>query len=213
MISGNGGFGLAIYISANTVQGNYLGVGADGATPLGNSRGVYIGRHGTVDNVIGGTDPAARNIISGNRNDGITLTAGPTNTRVEGNYIGTNALGTLAVPNARGLAAEGSSNTIGGTATGAGNLISGNTGAGVSITGSSNVFQGNRVGTTVSGSALGNGSHGFSVEGGNNTIGGSAAGPVISSPSTPAMASGSIPASARRSAAMRSTPTSAWALT
>ena len=48
--------------------------------------------------------------------------------RVQGNYIGTNSSGLAAVPNSSvGVAiTNASNNTIGGTAPGAGNLISGN---------------------------------------------------------------------------------------
>jgi hypothetical protein len=65
-----------------------------------------------------------------------------------------------------------SNNTIGGTAAGAGNLISGNGSHGVEVIfGTGNVVQGNRIGTDASGSQpLGNGGHGLLIEGGSSTL-------------------------------------------
>src|SRR5262249_31052541 len=72
-------------------------------------------------------------------------------------------------------------NIIGGTAPGAGNLISGNTGTGVRLSGSGtsgNLVQGNLIGTDVSGNnPLGNGA-GVLIDAqtSGNTIGGTVAG-------------------------------------
>src|SRR5262249_22736089 len=64
----------------------------------------------------------------------------------------------------RGVYVSGANNTIGGTAAGAGNLLSGNTLDGVFVIGSSarnNVIQGNFIGTDVTGTQpLGNGGNG-----------------------------------------------------
>ncbi len=94
---------------------------------------------------------------------------------VEGNYIGTNVSGTGAVPNGtNGVSLEFAfNNTIGGNTTGAGNLISGNTGDGISITNAistGNLVVGNDIGTEGGG----NGAGGVVVEDGaaGNTIGG-----------------------------------------
>ncbi|MDQ3814541.1 MAG: hypothetical protein M3347_11395, partial [Armatimonadota bacterium] len=100
---------------------------------LGNtSAGVSIG--GT-NNTIGGTTTGARNLISGNNGDGVSLgSILANNTTVQGNFIGTAANGTTALGNTgNGVTINGaSSNTIGGTGTGAGNLIAfNNNGVGV----------------------------------------------------------------------------------
>ena len=102
--------------------------------------------------------------------------SGTTGNVVEGNYIGTNAAGTAALGNAsdgvRILNAVG--NTIGGTAAGARNVISGNTLDGIEIDGSTstgNVIQGNFIGTNAAGTAaVANSSDGISLEGANDTI-------------------------------------------
>jgi CSLREA domain-containing protein len=164
------------------VQGCYIGTSADGTAAQGNGTGgVRLNSGGST---IGGTTAAARNVISGNTTNGIIIVTG-SNT-VQGNYIGTNAAGTAAVGNTvDGMSVASNGNTIGGTAAGAGNLISGNGENGVTISGSNNQVQGNLVGTNAAGSGgLGNGSslignfNGILITftGTNNTIGGTAAG-------------------------------------
>src|SRR5262249_38661186 len=102
-----------------------------------------------------------------------------TNNLVQGNYIGTNTNGSAAIPNTNTgvIIADGNGNTIGGTTAGAGNVISGNGVTGVWLDGSStsNVVQGNLIGTRADGSnALGNGLHGVRITNGaqQNLIGG-----------------------------------------
>ena len=79
------------------------------------------------------------------------------NNVVEGCFIGTNADGTAAAPNAlRGVHVTGTSgNVIGGTAPETFNVISGNGDAGVLLTGgaSVNVVRGNQIGTDAAGTA------------------------------------------------------------
>ena len=144
LIAGNTEEGLGISSATNNVVvGNLIGINASGTVALGNGWfGVAIYGPAT-GNIIGGTIAAARNVISGNALGGVHITlAGATGNTVEGNYIGTDITGTLALPNADGVVIDtgASGNTIGGTTTlpgtGAGNLISGNTTYGVEITGS-----------------------------------------------------------------------------
>jgi CSLREA domain-containing protein len=145
-------------------------LGTNGSLPLGNlSSGVLLAG-GASDNLIGGTDPGAGNLISGNRFDGVAL-FGPETTanKVQGNLIGTDADGTAALPNDAGVwIGDGALNTlVGGTDEGAGNLISGNAGGGVSInhpeTTGTRVL-GNYIGTTRSGdAALPNGADGVFI--------------------------------------------------
>jgi hypothetical protein len=99
---------------------------------------------------------------------------------LQGNYIGTDATGTMALGNGVGLRIGSANNTIGGTMPGAGNLISGNLGDGILIAdnGTGNTVVGNLVGTDASGSAnLGNAGNGVDLErASGNTIGGTPAG-------------------------------------
>ena len=86
---------------------------------------------------------------------------------VEGNFIGTNAAGTVAVPNnGSGIAVGqgGNNNTIGSLAVGGRNLISGNMGNGISIfRGSNNDIVNNIIGRDINGGPLGNGGNGILI--------------------------------------------------
>ena len=74
------------------------------------------------------TSPTGRNIISGNA-IGISLRDAATQSnQVQGNYIGTDATGSAARPNGAGIViAQANRNTVGGTSSNAGNVVSGNT--------------------------------------------------------------------------------------
>jgi titin len=164
--------------SGNMIEGNYIGTDISGAAPLGNGRGIAVT---SSNNVIGGTATGAGNVISGNQSDGIDLLTGSGNL-IEGNYIGTDRRGTVALGNVVGVAVERSAgaNTIGGTAKGAGNVISGNQNDGVLVVVSGVTLQGNYIGTDVTGTqALGNGVR-VDLAGSGHIVGGTGAGNVIS---------------------------------
>ena len=184
MISGNALNGIALgnTSSFTQIQGNYIGTNADGTAALGNGQsGIVVeSAIGHVTNLIGGTTAGTRNVISGNEWDAVVLggtVAGAF--RVQGNFIGTDASGTLPVPNGgNGVTVNGGTGlAIGGPTAGAGNVISGNYGTGVAIGGGSgHVVQGNYIGTDVTGTQpLGN-SNGVAVVAPGNLIGGTAAG-------------------------------------
>jgi hypothetical protein len=112
-------------------------------------------------NLVGGSRPELRNVISGNAGDGVFLYRAGAGNSVQGNFLGTNAAGTGALPNEDGVGLlDTAATTIGGTGAGAGNLISGNTRAGIFLSGSGTtgtVVQGNRIGTGANGAGtLGN---------------------------------------------------------
>ena len=179
LISGNIAAGILIAddgtgTTDNYVQANLIGTDATGDNPLGNSMGVAIAR-GASNNYIGGSDPEARNIISGNVDNGIVIQdSGTTGNHVEGNFIGTNQAGTLSLPNHFGVVifVGASANVID-----ASNVISGNTLNGVTIDGAgttANRVEGNTIGAKADASgALGN-RYGVVISGGafGNFIGG-----------------------------------------
>lgn len=163
---------------SDTVAGDYIGTNGTGA--LANGSGIAVT---SASNTIGGTASSDRNVISGNTQWGVVMTgAAATSNLIEGNYVGSDAAGTAAVPNGvDGIELLGgpSGNTIGGTSPQAANLISGNTGDGLGLLAAShNVVEGNLVGLQPGGkAALPNGQAGVAVFGGatDNTIGGGSA--------------------------------------
>ena len=190
IISGNNQTGIFLTSSAQRVRiiGNYIGTDVTGTVAIPNlGEGMRLDASPT-NNTVGGPTPGARNIISGNTTVGITI-RGDDNL-VSGNYIGTDATGTVALPNLVNgidlMERTADNNTIGGanTAPGVldvGNLISGNTGDGIQLIGTSNFIQGNFIGTDPTGNSAIPNSIGISVEddpddsitaGAFNTIGG-----------------------------------------
>jgi CSLREA domain-containing protein len=138
----------------NIIEGNYIGTDVTGGIVLANT-GNGVGVSNSSLNIIGGTTPAARNIISGNGIDGVHFdVVNTTQNQVQGNLIGTDATGTIELGNSRvGVIVGGSNNIIGGTTDEARNIISGNNSRGILIEGRStgNLVQGNFVGTDVTG--------------------------------------------------------------
>jgi len=160
----------------NTIQGNFFGTDPSGTVRRAN--GISIDIDASPNNTIGGTTPTARNLISGNISGlGVSIqNPSSTGNVVAGNFIGTNAAGTAALNNGTGVVIinNASGNTIGGTAAGARNVISGNsTGISISVASTTgNVVAGNYIGTNPAGTAsLGN-STGISLSAPGNTIGG-----------------------------------------
>jgi hypothetical protein len=204
LISGNNGAGVDISrfccsgdtssIVGNVIQGNYIGVNSTGSAAIPNLlQGVRISSVNAnlpvTNNLVGGTQPGAGNLISGNHGIGVDLEGfWVTNNTVQGNLIGTDATGNFAIPNDRdGMAVTGSNNLIGGPTAGARNVISGNgrlagDGNGVSMHASGpipmgNIVQGNIIGANATLTApLPNLAHGLAVSGSNQIIGGTAAG-------------------------------------
>lgn len=182
VISANGGHGIqfAVGSSNNRVQGNYIGTDLSGSLGLGNRLNGVTMSGGATNNLIGGNTSGARNVLSGNMGNGIHIGGASHGIIVAGNYIGTDLTGTQALPNLQGVYVLSANNTIGGTSSGMGNLISGNRANGIVLDGSGasgNVVQGNYIGTAANGTAaLGNqqdGVHVLNAPG--NTVGGSEA--------------------------------------
>jgi uncharacterized delta-60 repeat protein len=172
------------------VAGNLVGTDATGKYALPNGLngitlitdmvGACVGT-----NADGVSDELERNVFSGNGRYGVMFWgSGSTQHVIAGNYIGTDLTGLFALGNADdGVHIEGGANgnTIGGNTTAARNIISGNNGDGVEITGAgtnNNVVAGNYIGTNDAGNATIPNGHGIAVNGGaaNTLIGGGTAG-------------------------------------
>ncbi len=158
----------------NVVAGNFIGTDATGTVALANSDGVALDT-GATTNTIGGLTSGARNVISGNAQDGVSILNGFSagSNFVEGNYIGTDVTGAAALGNGGdGVFITGSFNTVG-----VGNVISGNTFDGVDISATETTVEGNLIGTNAAGTAvLGNRMDGVLILGSVNTIGGTLGG-------------------------------------
>ncbi len=201
LISGNGERGILLQgtlAQGNRVEGNVIGLSAHGTNALPN-RSSGIGLIAASFNVIGGTNAAARNVISGNQQSGVAIhDAQCVGNAILGNFIGTDVSGTRAAGNnLSGITvAQGTNNVIGGVAAGSRNVISGNALSGVYlVSGSGTVLAGNFIGTDASGSAgLRNAQGGVRIDSPGNTIGGSsrAARNVISGNGIPAMPASGI---------------------
>ena len=185
-----GGFldGLSTILTTDLeVIGCFIGVDATGTTAFPNSRnGIYFDHSDGI--TIGGTALADRNLVSGNGNIGVAITlegsTGPV--VIQGNLVGTNAAGSAAIPNsADGVVATsnglGGSFTIGGSAAGAGDVISGNGASGLNLgaLGSGTTFTvwGNLIGTDAADALpVPNGSYGIRATANGAAIGGIGAG-------------------------------------
>lgn len=186
VISGNkqnGVYMFGVGATGNLVQGNSIGTNLSGTAAIANTlSGILI--HNAPSNTIGGTFAGSTNVISGNLTYGVYMSgAGATGNVVQGNKIGTDVTGAIAVGNSLSgvFLANAPSNTTGGTVAGAGNVISGNKQNGVYLLGTGsqdNLVQGNYIGVDVTGTVdLGNTFSGVLVSSaGSNTIGGTVAG-------------------------------------
>ena len=177
----------------DVVEGNYLGTNTTGTKPL---FGLFGNQHDGVESdapftTIGGTDPGARNIISGNLGNGVSLGSNAFLSLVEGNIIGLDVNGATLLSNfGDGVQCAGGSSTIGGTTRDARNIISGNFGNGVNLVSGlpgadDSLVEGNIIGLDLSGEGatrLGNFGDGVRCGGSSTTIGGTTpgAGNIIS---------------------------------
>ncbi|HET9476590.1 MAG TPA: hypothetical protein VFP63_03795, partial [Dehalococcoidia bacterium] len=177
--------GQGASISCFSVSGNGNHIEGLQITGCRGSNGaMYITGGG---NVVGGAEiPSQRNVIGSGlpsaTSSGIHMSgAGATGNSVLGNFIGTNASGTVAQGFSSGIwiTLGAHDNTIGGAAPGEGNLISGNN-SGVTLgtgAGENNRVLGNKIGTNATGTAaIPNVNVGIYVQGPNTVIGGAGEG-------------------------------------
>lgn len=166
------------------IQGNFIGTDLPGTTAIPNGdSGVEIDEAASGIVIGGLSDPGvcskACNLISGNDEHGILvderLSEGVV---IQGNYIGTDPGGILAVSNLQnGIDIDGSGHTVGGATPGLGNLVSGNGDLGIDYDGDSGTVAGNLIGVATDGATpLGNGEGGILISGNDNRIGGTAPG-------------------------------------
>src|ERR1043166_435854 len=153
----------------NLIEGNFIGL-----APSGASTGHYTYRGIEAlssDNRIGGTAPESRNVISRQQ---LAIVSGGDRTVVEGNYLGSDPSGFVVQNNGEGVLVRGDNVRIGGTATGAGNLITGSqTNIMIGSSASGTIIQGNLIGTNVGGSGnLGTLSKAITINGSQTLVGG-----------------------------------------
>ena len=184
VISGNATVGVfvagtnGLNAGSNVIRNNIIGLMPDGSTAAPNgSGGVAVEAR---DTFVGGT-PDLRNVISGNRGSGVRLMVAA-GSKVQGNYIGTNAAGTAAVGNLHGVTIEQNSSIDV-----SGNVLSGNAGHGVNLFICSTAAGAICIGNTISANRIGiaaaanipvaNGGHGIFIhQTPNNTIAGNTIG-------------------------------------
>jgi Right handed beta helix region len=197
LISANGN-GIEIHANTNQVlvAGNLIGTAADGLTALGNRNDGILLYNFTLDTRIGGPRPELANVISGNLGSGVHIQFGGQVAPIQGNRIGTDAAGLVAIPNGDfGVWNEGppTFDLPGTVANIIDNVISANVGGGIRVSGvSSGTILSNWIGTNATGvSPLGNQGPGITLGlGGDATIGQSGTGNVIAFNAGPGIAVG-----------------------
>ncbi|WP_425613731.1 beta strand repeat-containing protein [Anatilimnocola sp. NA78] len=157
------GNGITLRGVSNTlIVGNYVGLDLNGTTAEPNA-GQGIELISSLNNIIGGDTALERNVISANKGNGLRLDASSSN-QILGNYIGTDATGTLDRGNTFNgvwITNSSASNVV------EGNVISGNNVNGVLISAKAklNTVADNYIGTTAAGTAaLGNTKEGVRIE-------------------------------------------------
>lgn len=193
VVSGNGEYGIHIEqtnsynTSHHSILGNIIGLNASGTAALANdSHGIFVVNSNDI--AIGDGTEGGRNVISGNLQHGIQIHLDSSDITIQGNYVGTDVSGTQAIGNGyNGVEIYGGPESewtfgggnnlygrvlVGGTQAGQGNLISGNSGDGVTVDKDAvgvNIF-GNFIGTDFSGTQdLGNFANGITVKAGGDT--------------------------------------------
>ena len=174
-------FNIGIFTASinNTIAGNFIDTDPTGTLNQAvGQTAIYM----RAPNTIGGTTPAARNVIGGGPGAATIVLEGDGNV-IQGNYIGINAAGTALLQPA--IATDGielvlaSNTTIGGAVPGAGNAIFANRfGIRLNFGCDHNVIQGNTIGTDAAGSTGLGGFIGITTSNNplNTTIGGAAPG-------------------------------------
>ena len=140
----------------NVIDGNFIGVDPNGTNQIPNGNGILV--VGCDNNNIGGSQTFSRNLISGNNIGIYVQQSGSYFNSIAGNFIGVNRSASGALGNSVGIlfnnvGTAAFAGNIGGTLSGSRNVISGNVGAAIELSGSvSNLkIQGNLIGTDITG--------------------------------------------------------------
>ena len=165
LISGNAQMGVEVLnpgVENNRIEGNFVGTDLAGTAAIPN-KGHGVAIHSEANNSqIGADTSGAGNLLSGNQDSGLYL-GGVFAATVQGNFVGADSDGDAAIPNGQnGITVfDSANNLIGGPlpataaeCSGACNLLSGNTGSGLVISGAAsqgNQIQGNFAGTDKEG--------------------------------------------------------------
>ncbi len=178
IIAANRGDGISctVHSDSTTIIGNILGT--DMATEKNYANqddGIEIRSSDHIN--IGGLDSEESNIICYNKGDGITI-SDSRHIHIHNNFIGTNRMTEIAMPNACGVALiDADSVFIGSESTGMGNIISGNLESGIYMQNAetrNNLIAGNHIGIGLNEThILPNGEHGIWIhnKAGHNKIG------------------------------------------
>lgn len=172
LISGNLGAGVAFLDAAtvnNAIQVNFIGVDMLGTFAIGNANG-GVRMDAAVNNSIGGGIIGTGNVISGNSIAGVRLSNGARGNQIERNTIGTDATGNYSISNPIGVLVDFTANqNFIGVENTRSNILSGNSIAGVQVTGTGtlqNEIRGNTIGLDSKGDkAIPNGT-GILIDGG-----------------------------------------------
>lgn len=182
VISGNGRHGIGLWHNQTddaVIKGNIVGLSPDGTRRVPNRKHGIDLNFGVSGTTVGGTEPGARNVVSGNDDSGLELSHTPLTTGnvIAGNYVGTDVSGTAAPAHTansnRGIYIEDGArnnvvedNVIGNNAKGGVILVDGPNGASTG-----NVIRGNRIGISTSGEPIPNGVAGVVVNSPDTTVG------------------------------------------
>jgi len=176
VFSGNRTRGMHLYgsVTGSLIQGNFIGTDAEGTQGVGNGlpdNGYEgIGTNDVRPFTIGGTAATAGNVISGNEGRGIQFfNRGFDGCVVVGNFIGTDVSGLKPLGNKLDGIDPFSANAsllIGGSVTGAGNVIAASGEDGIAGSRGAHEVYGNHIGVGVDGTTfIGNGENGVVANG------------------------------------------------